>query len=51
MSGLPNISIQVLPFDAGAVPALGEPFIILSYDRRLTRSDQPGGHCARVSSH
>lgn len=31
MSKLPNVTIQVLPFDAGAVPALGAPFILLSF--------------------
>ncbi|SDJ77309.1 Helix-turn-helix domain-containing protein [Actinopolyspora mzabensis] len=31
MSELPHVTLQVLPFDAGAVPALGAPFIILSF--------------------
>lgn len=31
MSEQAHITIQVLPFSAGAVPALGEPFIILSF--------------------
>lgn len=31
MSTLPNVEIQVLPFAAGATPAMGSPFIILSF--------------------
>lgn len=28
---LPHVTVQVLPFSAGAVPALGAPFILLSF--------------------
>ncbi|MCA1280509.1 DUF5753 domain-containing protein [Saccharopolyspora sp. 7B] len=31
MSELANVTVQVLPFSAGAVPALGAPFILLSF--------------------
>ncbi|WP_026448716.1 helix-turn-helix domain-containing protein [Actinopolyspora mortivallis] len=31
MSELAHVTLQVLPFEAGAVPALGAPFIILSF--------------------
>ncbi|MDR7300080.1 helix-turn-helix domain-containing protein [Haloactinomyces albus] len=31
MAELPHVTIQVLPFSAGAVPALGVPFILLSF--------------------
>ena len=31
VSKLPNVDIQVLPFAAGGVPAMGSPFIILSF--------------------
>ncbi|NYH78905.1 hypothetical protein FHR84_002230 [Actinopolyspora biskrensis] len=31
MGDLPHVTLQVLPFSAGAVPALGAPFIILSF--------------------
>lgn len=28
---LPNVTVQVIPFSAGAIPALGAPFILLSF--------------------
>lgn len=31
MAGLPHVTVQVLPFTVGAVPALGNPFVILSF--------------------
>jgi transcriptional regulator with XRE-family HTH domain len=31
---LPNVAIQVLPFDAGAHPAMGRPFVILAFPER-----------------
>ena len=34
MSALPNVAIQVLPFGAGAHPAMGRPFVILAFPER-----------------
>jgi hypothetical protein len=33
-SALPNVAIQVLPFGAGAHPAMGRPFVILAFPER-----------------
>jgi transcriptional regulator with XRE-family HTH domain len=30
---LPNVSIRMIPFDVGAYPAMGRPFVILRFDR------------------
>lgn len=30
---LPNVSIQMIPFEVGAYPAMGRPFVILGFDR------------------
>jgi transcriptional regulator with XRE-family HTH domain len=30
---LPNVSIRMIPFSVGAYPAMGRPFVILSFDR------------------
>jgi transcriptional regulator with XRE-family HTH domain len=30
---LPNVSIRMIPFAVGAYPAMGRPFVILSFDR------------------
>jgi hypothetical protein len=34
LSSLPNVAIQVLPFGAGAHPAMGRPFVILAFPER-----------------
>ncbi|HTT54021.1 MAG TPA: helix-turn-helix transcriptional regulator [Streptosporangiaceae bacterium] len=34
VAGLPNVAIQVLPFGAGAHPAMGRPFVILAFPER-----------------
>ena len=34
LSRLPNVAIQVLPFGAGAHPAMGRPFVILAFPER-----------------
>jgi transcriptional regulator with XRE-family HTH domain len=34
LGGLPNVAIQVLPFGAGAHPAMGRPFVILAFPER-----------------
>ena len=34
LSRLPNVVIQVLPFGAGAHPAMGRPFVILAFPER-----------------
>jgi transcriptional regulator with XRE-family HTH domain len=34
VSGLPNVALQVLPFGAGAHPAMGRPFVILAFPER-----------------
>ena len=34
LSSLPNVTIQVLPFGAGAHPAMGNPFAILGFPER-----------------
>jgi transcriptional regulator with XRE-family HTH domain len=34
MSALPNVELQVLPFGAGAHPAMGKPFVILAFPER-----------------
>jgi Domain of unknown function (DUF5753) len=34
LSSLPNMTIQVLPFGAGAHPAMGNPFAILGFPER-----------------
>jgi transcriptional regulator with XRE-family HTH domain len=34
LAGLPNVAIQVLPFGAGAHPAMGRPFVILGFPER-----------------
>ena len=34
MSTLPNVAVQVLPFGAGAHPAMGRPFVILAFPER-----------------
>jgi hypothetical protein len=34
LAGLPNVAIQVLPFGAGAHPAMGRPFVILAFPER-----------------
>ena len=31
LSSVPNVAIQVLPFGAGAHPAMGRPFVILAF--------------------
>jgi transcriptional regulator with XRE-family HTH domain len=35
LGGLPNVAIQVLPFGAGAHPAMGRPFVILVFPERV----------------
>jgi transcriptional regulator with XRE-family HTH domain len=34
LSRLPNVAIQVIPFGAGAHPAMGRPFVILAFPER-----------------
>jgi hypothetical protein len=34
MAALPNVELQVLPFGAGAHPAMGRPFVILAFPER-----------------
>jgi hypothetical protein len=34
LSGLANVALQVLPFGAGAHPAMGRPFVILAFPER-----------------
>ncbi len=34
LARLPNVAIQVLPFGAGAHPAMGRPFVILAFPER-----------------
>ena len=35
VGALPNVAIQVLPFGAGAHPAMGRPFVILVFPERV----------------
>ena len=35
LSGLKNVAMQVIPFGAGAHPAMGRPFVILVFPERI----------------
>jgi hypothetical protein len=35
LTGLPNVSLQVIPFFGGAHPAMGRPFVILVFGERI----------------